>query len=362
MRTDDRPGAQGESSVGVEAQYPAPKTSIHPDAERSWVRRMLPVVWSHKGSLIAAWLATFASVLLALAMPWFVREGVNGLVLHREDTVRTVVLALVAIALARFACGFVYRYWMLRSAYSIEYDLRSILYEHFTRLSFSFYDRVQSGQLMSRANSDIRSVEMFLAFAPTVAIQLVTFVIALVLMIRVNAWLTLIALLPMPGVWYFGMKMRRQMFPVSWLVQQRMADVATIVDENVTGVRVVKSFAAEVQQIRQLASSARRVQWASVKRVDLRARFSPTLQNLPVLGSAGVLFYGGYLVANGRLDVGATAIIIAHRLSTAMRAQRLGVVEDGQIVELGSHEELVALDGRYAQMYETWMSHTQPVG
>jgi ATP-binding cassette subfamily B protein len=65
------------------------------------------------------------------------------------------------------------------------------------------------------------------------------------------------------------------------------------------------------------------------------------------------------------LDVlleGRTAIIIAHRLSTAMRAQRLGVVEDGKIVELGSHDELVALDGRYAHMYETWMSHAQPVG
>ena len=65
------------------------------------------------------------------------------------------------------------------------------------------------------------------------------------------------------------------------------------------------------------------------------------------------------------LDVlleGRTAIIIAHRLSTAMRAQRLAVVEDGRIVELGSHDELVALGGRYAQMYETWMSHAQPVG
>jgi ATP-binding cassette subfamily B protein len=59
---------------------------------------------------------------------------------------------------------------------------------------------------------------------------------------------------------------------------------------------------------------------------------------------------------------GRTAIIIAHRLSTAMRAQRLAVVEDGKIAELGSHEELVALGGRYAGMYETWMSHAQPVG
>ena len=97
--------------------------------------------------------------------------------------------------------------------------LRAAGLDHIPSNTFSFYDHVQSGQLVSRANSDIRSVEMFLAFAPTVAIQLVTFFIALVLMLKINVLLTLITLLPLPGVWYFGQKMRRQMFPVSWIVQ-----------------------------------------------------------------------------------------------------------------------------------------------
>jgi ATP-binding cassette subfamily B protein len=113
-------------------------------------------------------------------------------------------------------------------------------------------------------------------------------------------------------VWWFGMKMRRFMFPVSWIVQSRMADVATIVDENVTGVRIVKSFAAELQQIKELAKAARRVQWANVKQIDIRAKFSPLLQYLPTLGQVGVLMYGGYLVIHGRLDVGAILLFMSY--------------------------------------------------
>jgi len=297
--------ARDYSPVAVEARYSPPTAWVHPDASRSWVARMGPIVWSHKRSLFAAWAATLTAALLGLAMPWYVRRGINAIATHSMHGAMVVVVVLATIAAGRFAAGFVYRNWMLRSAYSIEYDLRSILYEHFMRLSFAFYDRVQSGQLISRANSDIRSVEMFLAFAPTVAIQLVTFFIALVVMLHVSLLLTLITLLPLPGVWWFGMKMRRQMFPVSWIVQARMADVATIVDENVTGVRIVKSFAAELQQISELARNARRLQWAAVKQVDIRAVYSPLLQNLPMLGQVGVLAYGGFLVLHGRLDIGA---------------------------------------------------------
>ena len=300
--------ARDYSPVAVEARYPPPTAWVHPDASRSWVARMGPIVWSHKRSLFAAWAATLTAALLGLAMPWYVRRGINAIATHSMHGAMVVVVVLATIAAGRFAAGFVYRNWMLRSAYSIEYDLRSILYEHFMRLSFAFYDRVQSGQLISRANSDIRSVEMFLAFAPTVAIQLVTFFIALVVMLHVSLLLTLITLLPLPGVWWFGMKMRRQMFPVSWIVQARMADVATIVDENVTGVRIVKSFAAELQQISELARNARRLQWAAVKQVDIRAVYSPLLQNLPMLGQVGVLAYGGFLVLHGRLDIGAVLL------------------------------------------------------
>ncbi len=313
MRTEDRPRSVRDfSPIGVEAHYPAPKAWIHPDKTRSWIRRMLPVMWAHKRFFITAWIATFVAILIGLASPLVVRRAVNLLTAGDLAPIRTLVLVLVGLAVARFFVGIASRQGMMRAAYGIEYDLRSIIYEHLSRMSFSFYDRVQSGQLISRANSDIRSVQMFLAFAPTMVIEFLTFFVAAAVMFSIHPLLTLVALIPMPAVWYVGMKMRKLMFPISWIVQARLAEVATIVEENITGVRIVKSFAAEVNQIRDLAGAARRTQWANVKQVDVRAKYAPVLQNLPTLGLVFVLFYAGKLVIDGELDLGAIVLFSSY--------------------------------------------------
>jgi ATP-binding cassette subfamily B protein len=312
MKTESPRSERVHSPVGVDARYPAPKAWIGTDRSRGWIRRMGPIVWSHKRSFLIAWGATLVSVFLGLAGPLIVRKAVNYLTAGRVRPVYPIVGFLALIAIGRFVIGFVSRSQMFRSAYGIEYDLRSIIYEHLTRMSFSFYDRVQTGQLISRGNSDIRSVQMFLAFAPTMAIQLVTFFLALGFMVTVHPLLTLAALVPMPAVFFVSVKMRRLMFPISWIVQARMADVATLVEENITGVRIVKSFAAEILQIRDLAGAARRVQWANVKQADVRANFSPMLENLPRLSMVFVLFYGGWLVQTGQLDLGAIFLFMGY--------------------------------------------------
>lgn len=311
MKAPPRPQREF-SPVGVQARYPAPRAWIHPDTTRGWIGRMAPIVWAHKRAFFVAWAATLVSVFLGLSGPIVVRRAINSLAAGSYAPVRMLVLILGGIAVARFAVGFVSRNEMFRAAYGIEYDLRAVIYEHLTRLSFSFYDRVQSGQLISRANSDIRSVQMFLAFAPTMVIQLLTFIFAVAFMVSINPLLTLVVLVPLPGVWWVGMKMRRLIFPVSWIVQARVAEVATIVDENVTGVRIVKSFAAELAQIGELAKAARRVQWAQVRQVDIRARYAPILQNLPGLGLVLVLFFGGHLVMTDRLDIGAILLFSSY--------------------------------------------------
>ena len=114
-------------------------------------------------------------------------------------------------------------------------------------------------------------------------------VVAFGFMLSINVPLAFVAMVTMPFVYLTGVQMRKSMFPVSWLIQSRLADVATIVDENINGVRVVKSFAAEQQQLRSLAKAADRVQWGYVKDADLRARLTPAVQNLPQVGLALVL-------------------------------------------------------------------------
>ncbi len=310
----DAPGAPLLSPEPPPARYRAPKAGVHPDRSLSWWRRMLPIVLAHKAIVFSGLLCALITLLLQLAIPRIVRLTFDHAIIPelapqfaggRKPTPLSFFLVLLTVVAAvRFAIGYVYRYNLQRTAFVIEYDLRNLLYQKFQRLPFAYFDRMQSGQLISRANSDIRSVQMFLAFAPTVAISLVTFVVAFVLMATTHLGLALVAVLPLPFVYVTGAKMRNKMFPISWIVSSRQADVATIVEENVTGTRVVKSFAQEKAQLTLLARAAQRLRWAGVLQVDVRANYSPFMQNLPRFGLAVVLLYGGKLVLDHAVSIG----------------------------------------------------------
>ena len=167
---------------------------------------------------------------------------------------------------------------------------------------------------------------MYLAFAPSIIVQCSVAVLAFAEMLSINVPLAIVTMSTMPFVYIVGVKMRKQMFPVSWLIQARLADVATVVDENINGVRVVKSFAAEDNQLKSLTGAAMRAEWANVKDADIRAKWSPLLENLPRLGQAIVLFYGGYLAINGRATVGDIVAFNAYVLMLQPPFRQLGMI------------------------------------
>lgn len=287
--------------LGIEARYPPPRATIDPDATKGWFRRVAPVLAAHKALLGVSLAIALVAMLANVAVPAVTSQAINEALVDRTAPLERYVWVLVGLALLRAVCAFIYRYGLYRVAYQLETDLRSILYRHLTRLSFSFYDQVQSGQIISRANADIRSMQMFLGFAPLISLSILSFVAALAFMLSVHVPLTLAAVAPLPGVYLIGVKLRERIFPLSWISQARQAELATIVDENVNGVRVVKSFAAEQQQLRALARAAKRLQWANVVTVDTRSRYAPIMENLPRLGQVIVLGYGGWLVIDGSL-------------------------------------------------------------
>ncbi len=215
---------------------------------------------------------------------------------------------------------------LLTTAYSFEYDLRHIIYEHYMSLSFPFYDRVSVGQLISRANSDVRAVQQYLVMAPTVLVQCAVILVAFAEMFALNVPLTLITAISLPITFIVGIFMRKQMYPVSWLIQARLADVAMLVEENVSGVRVVKSFAAEQEELTTLARSADRLQWAYIKNANIRGTWAPTLENLPRVGLAVILLYGGLLVLHGHLGVGTLFTFQAYMLIFQPPFRQLGMV------------------------------------
>ena len=227
------------SPAPPKARYAKPRHGVDPDRSLPWWRRVLPILLAHKAIVLSGLGCALATLLLQLAIPRIVRLTFDQAIVpelaphlaggREPKPLSYFFVLLLIIAAARFVIGFVYRYNLQRTAFLIEYDLRNLLYEKFQRLPFAYFDRMQSGQLISRANSDIRSVQMFLAFAPTVIISLVTFVVAFVLMATTHLGLALVAVLPLPFVYVTGTMMRNKMFPISWIMSSRQADVATIV-------------------------------------------------------------------------------------------------------------------------------------
>ncbi len=283
---------------------PAPAAPIAPDRRLGWIRRVLPLLRARRRRLTMGLLAAAVAMLAQIIAPRVLMAAIDRALTQRTTSLAPFVVALSVLAVVRGVLTFYYRSTLFKMAFALEYDLRTTIYEHLTTLSFPFYDRVQSGQLISRANSDIRSVQMFLTFMPIVSLSLISFVVALGIMLSVNVPLTLVAVAPIPFIYVVGVRMRELLFPISWVVQSRTADVATIVEENVTGARVVKSFAAEPQQLDALGVAARRLRWGSIRQVDVRAHYAPLMEALPRLGLAAVLFYGGLLAIDGQVTVG----------------------------------------------------------
>ena len=284
--------------------YPPPRNSINPDTDLGWIKRLLPVARSHRKPLIIGVCVGSVALILNVAVPAIAKEAIDSTIAGNKEELTVWALILIVVGLGRFATGALYRISLFRVAWGVETDLRALLYSHLTKLSFSYFDRTQSGQVISRANSDIRSIQVLLAFGPLIGMSIISFILAFCFMMTIHIPLTMVALSTLPGVYFFGQKLRHSVFPLTWVSQARLAELATIVDENINGTRVVKSFAAEKQQISLLQKAARHIEWVNVQTIKERAKFNPVIEALPRIGMAIVLLYGGLLAIDGQVSIG----------------------------------------------------------
>jgi ATP-binding cassette subfamily B protein len=289
-----------------------PSATVDPDRTLSWWRRLLPLLKPTAPRVAVALFASLAAQIVGVEIPQVLKRAIDRGLLARSEPLSKALVILGVLAVLRAVLTYYFRSSLYQRAYELEEDLRTTMYGHLTRMSFSFYDRVQAGQLISRANSDIRSVQMYLTFAPLIALSFVSFLVAVVAMLRIHVGLTLVAIATLPLVYFVSVRLRNLLFPLSWLVQARAAEIATIVDENVNGVRVVKGFAAEQRQLGALARAAQRMKWASVAQVDARARYGPLVENLPRFGLAAVLLYGGKLAIDQTITIGSLVAFNAY--------------------------------------------------
>ena len=196
------------------------------------------------------------------------------------------------------------RYAAFRIALRTETDMRARLFAHLQRLHFAFHDQAQTGQLMARANTDIQQVEQTVILIPLTIAAMFTLGGVLVIMLVKNAVLAVLALGALPFLNVAATRFSRRIAPVNHALQEELAGVSGVVEESLAGIRVVKGFGAERQQIRRLEAAADRVLDRALAAARLRSGFMPLVDFLPTVSMVAILWYGGHQVLDGNLQVG----------------------------------------------------------
>jgi ABC-type multidrug transport system fused ATPase/permease subunit len=234
---------------------------------------------------------------------------------------------LVLLALVRWVAGGLRRNISGRVGTDVEYDLRNRLTRHLLALEPAYHDQAQTGQLLSRATSDIRSLRYFVSWGLVfLVLNLLTFAIAAVQMWTLSAQLSLVVLALGPALVYGAVRYNSRLHRVYWQVQQEMGDLATVVEESAAGVRVVKAFGREGEQARRLEREAGSILAENLKAARLRALYNPLLAILPQLSLAAILWYGGRLAAQGQLTIGTLVAFNSYLLLLTWPLQGLGML------------------------------------
>jgi ABC-type multidrug transport system fused ATPase/permease subunit len=273
----------------------------HPNL-RTFVRLLgflRPYRWSLAVSIVLAVASQAAAVTIAFLTGDALESAVEAESLRRLWMLALAIL-LVGAARAVFMAG--RRLISGRQALGVEYDVRDEIYAKLLRLSFGFYDRHQTGQLMSRATVDLQSVRFFLGYGLIFFFQHVLTIVGVTIVLFVVNWkLALAATAFTPVLVLIAYRYSQVSHPVLRDVQQRMADVATVAEENIVGVHVVKSFAQEEAEAAKFGGRTESVFRRSIDANRQRALYVPLLSFLPLIAQAAVLLYGGRMVASGEL-------------------------------------------------------------
>jgi len=234
---------------------------------------------------------------------------------------------LVVLALVRWACAGLRRNTSARIGTDVEVDLRARLARHLLALESGWHDRVQTGQLLSRYTSDIRSVRYFLSWGLMFSVlNLLTFFIAGAQMWTLSPRLTLVTLAVGPPLVYGAVRYNSRLHRVYWQVQQEVGELTTVVEENAAGVRVVKAFGREAEQQARLEAEASSILSENLKAARLRAFYTPLLATLPQLSLAAIVWYGGRLAAEGSITLGTLVAFNSYLVLLAWPLQSLGML------------------------------------
>jgi ATP-binding cassette subfamily B protein len=270
------------------------------------LRRYLPYLRPYVGLVVVFGLAQMGSLAAAASIPKVIQVIIDGPITHHQlDRLSQMAALLVLIGLLEFAFIYLRRNYSGIVSLRMETDLRNDFYAHLQGLQVAFHDNWQSGQLLSRAISDIATVRRFVSFGLIWFLQtIVTFAVVFVLMFQLDWKLAVVVVICMLPIAYLSNKFHDKYKLIARRLQDQQGDLTTVIEEMATGVRIIKAFGRMPLMQGRFEDQARQVRATSLEGIKQRAVLWTQLNFLPNLSLVAVLLLGGFNVVQGSLTIG----------------------------------------------------------
>jgi ATP-binding cassette, subfamily B, multidrug efflux pump len=271
------------------------------------LRRLLPYVRRYQGAVLLGLLSALIATGIQLVGPWVLRLAIDDLTDGgaSRPALAGYAAALLGIALVGGFFRFHMRQRFVVASRDIEFDIRNDFLRHLQRLPLAYFQARRTGDLMSRATNDLSAVRMMAGPAVMYAVSTgIVFIVAIALMLSIDAWLTAMALIPLPfvslAVYGFGSAIHRRFEQI----QAQLSELSAVTQEALAGVRVVRAYRQEEAELARFRVANEEFLRRNRRLIGLQGMFYPSLTFLLGVGALVVLWLGGREVIAGRLTVG----------------------------------------------------------
>jgi ATP-binding cassette, subfamily B, bacterial len=313
--------------------------------KQGWIRRLVGYMAPHKKNAYVAFGVAIGGQLIQSLLPAVQRVVIDDVITHHKKPLAPWLTLMIVMGVFTFAFAYLRRFRGGRIALDVQHDLRTAIFRQLQRLDFARHDEMSTGQLVSRASSDVALVQGFLQFLPIGVANVLLFVVSLTVMFVLSVPLALVMLAVAPLLLVTAMKLRTSVFPASWDAQQKAGDVANVVEEDVTGVRVVKGFGQEARELDRLADRSEAMFASRVRLVNIQARLQPAMQTIPAFGQVAVLGLGGWLALHDHISLGTFFAFASYMLLIAPPVRQLAaILTVGQLARAGAERIYDLLD------------------
>ncbi|MCX7681580.1 MAG: ABC transporter ATP-binding protein/permease [Anaerolineae bacterium] len=278
--------------------------------------------------VVASYLLLLVNNGITLEIPLVIRSIVDrGIKGGEYETILRGTLMLIGLALARGLFTYLSGRWTEAASQNVAYDLRNAIHDKLQSLSFSYHDRAETGQLLTRAISDVDRVRFLTGRAIVRLVEVTVLVVGIgASMMLMHLQLALLTLTVVPLLIYNALRFGTRFRPLSRTIQQQMSTLTTHLEQNLRGARIVKAFAQEQAEIARFDEENAALLALNLSAARMQALNLPLMRLIASLGTVIILLYGGQLVIQGRLTIGQLVAFTTYVGQLLVPIRRLGMI------------------------------------